>query len=198
MSRSFQKQLRACSGHSLLDGPFWLKCGNLRTPQLSSGRRKYGCITQCIPAVWWYLPKVNLGADVDLGIRLKKFGKVIIDRSLVVETSSRRFQCAFWETIVRYYLNDASLLLRGKPIFYSFKDYRINLSRINKPWKIGFAGGSLAIMIGTGWLLQSPSNQMLGTVFSGGELPRAILDSTDIRQRAGKINRLHSLHFRPL
>lgn len=165
----------ACSGtFSFLDGPFWLKCvGILGRLNYHLAGANMAVLRSAYQQCGGISLKVNLGADVDLGIRLKKFGKVIIDRSLVVETSSRRFQCAFWETIVRYYLNDASLLLRGKPIFYSFKDYRINLSRINKPWKIGFAGGSLAIMIGTGWLLQSPSNQMLGTVFSGGELPQS-------------------------
>ena len=92
-------------------------------------------------AVWkWAFQKVggfsndiNLGADVELGLRLNTIGKVRIDRRLVVKTSARRFQCAFWRTIMRYYVNDLCLLLFRRPLFYRFANYRLDSIPIFSP-----------------------------------------------------------------
>jgi len=117
--------------------------------------------------------KVNLGADVELGQRLKKLGKVKIDRSLVVATSARRFQLAFFETIFRYYINDLSLLIFKRPVFYSFTNYRMDPA---------VGAGNLRVA-GTGFLIvlflfglwsERPASQLFGNVFAHGKKVTAI------------------------
>lgn len=76
-------------------------------------------------AVGGFDPTVNLGADTELGLRLRHIGRVVIDRSVVANTSSRRFQVAFWQTLWLYFVNDLWLLLFGRPCFYAFPDIRI-------------------------------------------------------------------------
>ncbi|HEX3020148.1 MAG TPA: polysaccharide deacetylase family protein, partial [Chitinispirillaceae bacterium] len=112
---------------------------------------------------------VNLGADVDLGQRLRKTGKVVIDRSIVVATSSRRFQMAFWETIFRYYINDISIFIRKKPVFYSFTNYRINTMDKSGGRYAVVSVAALCIFLLSGWLLQNPSSQIMGKVISSGK-----------------------------
>jgi cellulose synthase/poly-beta-1,6-N-acetylglucosamine synthase-like glycosyltransferase len=109
---------------------------------------------------------VNLGADVELGQRLKRIGKVVIDRSIVVATSPRRFQSAFWETIFRYYLNDLALLIRGKPLFYSFRDYRLVTKRSSRGMLSTAIITLVSILVVSGFLLENPSSQILGKVFA--------------------------------
>jgi peptidoglycan/xylan/chitin deacetylase (PgdA/CDA1 family)/uncharacterized membrane protein YbhN (UPF0104 family)/GT2 family glycosyltransferase len=173
------KKAVACSGSfSFRDGPGWLRAigffGRLNY-HLAGANMAVRC--DAYKRCGGFSVKINQGADVDLGMRLKKIGKVIIKPSLVVATSSRRFQFAFWETIVRYYLNDAALLITGKPIFYGFKDYRISrLKSIKRPWRISFVS-SLILILCVSWFLESPSNQILGTVFAGAE-GTDIIDAT--------------------
>ncbi|MBN1575306.1 MAG: glycosyltransferase, partial [Chitinispirillaceae bacterium] len=84
----------ACGGlFTFHDGPFWLKL-----TALFFGKFNYH-ISGANMAVWrhayhrsgGFSLDVNLGADVEIGKRLKRIGDVVIDRSLVVATSSRRF-----------------------------------------------------------------------------------------------------------
>jgi len=44
----------------------------------------------------------RISADVDLGLRMKKFGKMLFLPNLVVRTSARRWQESFFQTIVEY------------------------------------------------------------------------------------------------
>lgn len=69
-------------------------------------------------------PKITLGEDVYLHLKLKKHGKVIIDYTNIVEMSSRRFSNNFLKTIFIYFSNDLSLKLSGKPLFTKFTDIR--------------------------------------------------------------------------
>lgn len=84
---------------------------------------------QAYEKVGGFNPKVNLGADTDLGLRLQKEWRIVINRRLAVNTSGRRFQHAFWLTLWIYFLNDLWLLLFHHPRFYHFSDIRIRPRR---------------------------------------------------------------------
>jgi len=70
-------------------------------------------------------PAVNLGADVFLDFKLRGAGgNIIIDPSLIVETSARRYKHEFPFVIFRYFGNDIMLKLFNKPLFNTFSDIR--------------------------------------------------------------------------
>lgn len=68
-------------------------------------------------------PKINYGADVALHFKVKKFGKLIIDRHNIVYTSARRYSHDFPRTMLLW-TNDIALKLISRPIFTSFPDIR--------------------------------------------------------------------------
>ena len=68
-------------------------------------------------------PEVNLTVDYWLTLKLRKVGKLKIDRSLMVQTSGRRLKGAF-NSNVKYFINVISLLISSKPLFYDFPDIR--------------------------------------------------------------------------
>jgi peptidoglycan-N-acetylglucosamine deacetylase len=116
---------------------------------------------------------INLSADVDIHLRLKKIGTVVIDHSLVVATSSRRFACAFWKTLVMYFVNDACLIFLKRPIFHSFPDFR-SLNPIRSSGLVLSSIMALFFILFTGWILELPYNQILGTVHAKGPRVNAI------------------------
>jgi cellulose synthase/poly-beta-1,6-N-acetylglucosamine synthase-like glycosyltransferase len=128
---------------------------------------------------------VNLGADVELGQRLKKIGKVTIDRSIVVATSPRRFQSAFWETIFRYYLNDLALLIRGKPLFFTFRDYRSNSPRAYRGILSTAALTLISLLVVSGLLIENSSSQFVGKFFAKARVE--ITDPWTFNYVSGKI-----------
>jgi glycosyltransferase involved in cell wall biosynthesis len=65
----------------------------------------------------------NLSLDYWLTIELRAAGKIKIDKRLIVLTSGRRFQGAFFSQI-KYPCNVVSLRLRGRPLFHDFPDVR--------------------------------------------------------------------------
>jgi glycosyltransferase involved in cell wall biosynthesis len=69
-------------------------------------------------------PSVNFGADTKLTQRLRRLGRVVLDRRLVVDTSARRFEAAFWPSVWLYLANDLWLALFRRPLFYDFPDIR--------------------------------------------------------------------------
>jgi glycosyltransferase involved in cell wall biosynthesis len=68
-------------------------------------------------------PQVNLSVDFWLTMKLRKIGKIFIDRQLVVQTSGRRFRGSF-SSDIRYFINVITLLIASKPLFYDFPDIR--------------------------------------------------------------------------
>ena len=131
------------------DSPFWLRWGGLIVANLN-----YKFLIGMNLAVWrWaydqvggFDPRYNLGADGELGVRLSKIGKVLIDRRLKVYSSGRRYMVDFWRTIYRYAVTIFSLMLFGKPYFYDFSDIRARFpSRLFKQesYRIWFSGAAL-------------------------------------------------------
>ncbi len=68
-------------------------------------------------------PSINLAVDYWLTLRLRKVGKLSIDKSLLVETSGRRVKRSF-NSDIKYFLNVISMGLSFKPLFYDFPDVR--------------------------------------------------------------------------
>ena len=68
-------------------------------------------------------PKVNLCLDYWLTSKLRKIGRLKIDRSLMVKTSGRRFRGAF-SSDIKYFMNVMSIFISSRPLFYDFPDIR--------------------------------------------------------------------------
>jgi peptidoglycan-N-acetylglucosamine deacetylase len=68
-------------------------------------------------------PRVNLSADYWLTLKLRRAGRIRIDRRLVVSTSGRRFQRAFTSHL-QYAANALFMGLFGQPLFFDFPDVR--------------------------------------------------------------------------
>jgi peptidoglycan-N-acetylglucosamine deacetylase len=127
-----------------------------------------------------FAPSVNQGADVELGLRLKSLGKLAINRSVVVATSARRFQMAFWTTIWRYYVNDLSLFIRRKPVYFDFPNYRWNFSasRAMVMPALKWAAVGCAVMVSLA-AVENPQSQLLGRTFTHARSQMAVALSFD-------------------
>jgi len=68
-------------------------------------------------------PAVNLTLDYWLTVKLRKVGKLKVDRNLVVMTSGRRFKKSF-SSDIKYFINVISIFIISKPLFYGFPDIR--------------------------------------------------------------------------
>jgi len=68
-------------------------------------------------------PQINLSVDFWLTTKLRRVGKIIVDKHLVVETSGRRFKGSF-SSDLKYFINVISILVSSKPLFYDFPDVR--------------------------------------------------------------------------
>jgi glycosyltransferase involved in cell wall biosynthesis len=67
--------------------------------------------------------RINLSMDYWLTTKLRRVGKIFIDKHLIVETSGRRFRGSF-SSDIRYFINVISILFSSKPLFYDFPDVR--------------------------------------------------------------------------
>jgi len=68
-------------------------------------------------------PQVNLSADYWLTLKLRRIGRIRMDRRLVVSTSGRRFRRAFTSHL-QYAVNAIFLRLFGRPLLFDFPDVR--------------------------------------------------------------------------
>jgi glycosyltransferase involved in cell wall biosynthesis len=68
-------------------------------------------------------PRVNLSADYWLTLKLKRVGRIRMDRGLIVHTSGRRFQRAF-ASHLQYAANAVFIGLFGRALFFDFPDVR--------------------------------------------------------------------------
>jgi peptidoglycan/xylan/chitin deacetylase (PgdA/CDA1 family) len=172
----------ACSGPFVFsDGPFILRLlgrifgrlnWHLAGANMAISRKAY-----C--EAGGFSPQINQGADVELGFRLQTIGKVVIDNRLLVKTSARRFQCAFWGTLIRYYTNDLSLLLFRKPLFFSFPNYRLD-SIANFHRKLIMRTATVLIAFLFLIPIKLPVSNFLGPVFAhGGNAPMVALTFDD-------------------
>ncbi|MGD0612847.1 MAG: glycosyltransferase [Anaerolineales bacterium] len=71
-------------------------------------------------------PNINLSSDYWVTLKLRAVGRIVIDKSLVVVTSGRRFGGAFSSQLT-YPLNIVSLKLFNRPLFFDFPDVREGL-----------------------------------------------------------------------
>jgi cellulose synthase/poly-beta-1,6-N-acetylglucosamine synthase-like glycosyltransferase len=112
--------------YTFYDGPPWMRWASLALNQFSSQ------LIGANMAMWRWAydriggldPAVNLGFDAELSRRLKRVGRVVVDRRLIVETSARRFQAGLWRAMGHYYLNNLWLWLLNRPLYYDFPDIR--------------------------------------------------------------------------
>lgn len=149
------------------DGPLWLKLvGEFGRCNYHIAGANMAVRKTAYKQIGGFSLEVNQGADVDLDRRLRKIGTIIIDRKIITATSSRRFQAAFLETLFRYFVNDFFLLTTGKPLFHSFKDYRLNsFSSVKKSLATPSIMTFLFVLF-FGWMIQKPTSQLLGkTIF---------------------------------
>jgi peptidoglycan/xylan/chitin deacetylase (PgdA/CDA1 family) len=106
---------------------------------------------------------------------------LIIDKKLRVDTSGRRFQCAFLQTLWLYYLNDLWLLLFKRPLFYNFPNIRIPQAN-HAPSMHSSVWARLAIFTGVIgcflWITENTNNQFFGTVFAHGGLREPLVALT--------------------
>jgi peptidoglycan/xylan/chitin deacetylase (PgdA/CDA1 family) len=129
-------------------------------------------------------PHVNMGADVELGQRLAKFGRIAIDRKLVARTSGRRFQYAFFQTLCLYYLNDLWLMLLRRPLFYNFPNIRTHSAKLAiSSSRSAFARAAIAglVLACFLWITESTENRLFGSVLAHGQqnLPLVALTFDD-------------------
>jgi glycosyltransferase involved in cell wall biosynthesis len=68
-------------------------------------------------------PRVNLSADYWLTLRLRRVGRIRMDRRLIVSASGRRFRRAF-ASHLQYAANAIVIRLFGRPLFFDFPDVR--------------------------------------------------------------------------
>ncbi|HUI92250.1 MAG TPA: polysaccharide deacetylase family protein [Chitinivibrionales bacterium] len=124
-------------------------------------------------------PKVNMGADVELGLRLKRLGKLVIDRDLYVWTSGRRFQYAFFQTLWLYYLNDFGLHFFNRPVFYNFPNIRKpRFSAVHSQSILArFAVAALAILCFL-WVTENNENRLFGSVLAHGQQSQPLVALT--------------------
>jgi peptidoglycan/xylan/chitin deacetylase (PgdA/CDA1 family) len=111
---------------------------------------------------------VNMGADKELGLRLSRLGKVVIDRRLVVATSARRFEAEFVKTLWTYFGNDLWLILFRKPAFFNFDDIRFPAhgSLVRRPL---FQFSMLLLLFASFiWYSEGTNNQLFGSVLAHG------------------------------
>ena len=66
---------------------------------------------------------VNLSLDFWLTRKLRKVGRLKIDRSLLVMTSGRRFSGSF-SSDLKYFINVIFIWLSSRPLFFDFPDVR--------------------------------------------------------------------------
>jgi peptidoglycan/xylan/chitin deacetylase (PgdA/CDA1 family) len=163
----------ACSGVFLFnDGPLWI-----RLIGKGFGWMNYH-LAGANMAVWrsaylasgGFNQSINMGADVELGQRLKRQGKVKIDRRLTVMTSGRRFQFAFFQTLILYFLNDFWLHILKRPLFRNFPNIRKPQQAILFP-SHAFARFAVAVCaVGSFlWITENTENKLFGSVLAHGQ-----------------------------
>ena len=121
-------------------------------------------------AVGGFDPAVNMGADRHLGQRLRRLGGIAVDKGLVVLTSARRYQAAFWPTVRMYVLNDLSMVVSGRPRFFDFPDIRRPVRRYIPRVRVRRARAAAvfatALLLLALTLAEAPGTQTLGPVLA--------------------------------
>jgi len=129
-------------------------------------------------------PNVNMGADTELGMRLRRrnIGHIRIDRQLLVLTSARRFQKAFWSTLWLYFANDLSLILLKKPLFFNFPDIRLmphfTNQQVSYARRIFMSMFGIMLFIACFFFVERPKAQILGKVMAQSNVNQPVVSLT--------------------
>ncbi len=129
-------------------------------------------------AVGGFNPKINMGTDTDLVNHLRLIGRVTVDRSIVVTTSGRRYQYAFWQNIWKYPLNDFWVRLWRRPLFYNFSDIReIGRQHLSRGWLAVFPI-LLFVLTFFGYQAEIPKSDLLGPVLASAQVMQPVIAIT--------------------
>lgn len=153
------------------DGPGWLRtlCRILSRCSWHLAGANMAMWRWAYDAVAGFDPTVNMGADVELGMRLQRVGRLCLNQGPVAATSARRFEVSFWPALWQYAINDLALILTGRPHFFHFPDVRIPpRSRLTRR-QVSLAGVALAsvlLMLFGAFVLtaEGPGAQTFGAV----------------------------------
>lgn len=129
-------------------------------------------------AVGGFHPKINMGTDTDLVNRMKHIGRVTVDKSIIVTTSGRRYQFAFWQNIWKYPLNDFWVRLWHRPLFFNFSDIReTGRQRLSRGW---LATLPILIFVLTffGYQAEIPKSELLGPVLASEKVVQPVIAIT--------------------
>ena len=159
------------------DGSRWLRLAapalnlfiwHLNGANLAIWRRAYEAMGDAFP-------RVGFGWDAAIGQRLRRLGRVILDRKLAVSTSSRSFTPYL---CLRYSLNYFWLILFDRPLLQAMPDIRFSpLRRPARRWLSGLA----LLMILLGLLIFatiSPGVQAFGPVLARGHVEQPVVALT--------------------
>jgi len=120
-------------------------------------------------------PEIILGWDAAIGFRLRRVGRVVLDRELFVKTSARSYRAFL---CLRYALNYVWLALLGRPLLRAMPDIRLPPGR--RPAR-GWLSGVAVLMIALGlftFAAVSPGAQAFGPVFDRGQVEQAVVALT--------------------
>jgi len=153
------------------DGPAWLRtlCRILSRCSWHLAGANMSMWRWAYDAVAGFDPTVNMGADVELGMRLQRVGRLCLNHGPVAATSARRFEVSFWPALWQYVINDLSLILTGRPHFFHFSDVRIPPRPRLTRRQVSLAGVALAsvfLMLFGAFVLtaEGPGAQTFGAV----------------------------------
>ncbi|HUV71718.1 MAG TPA: glycosyltransferase [Clostridia bacterium] len=71
-----------------------------------------------------FSPKINLGEDFYLALKIKQLGKVVFLKDNPVVVSSRRFFDGYFSYASKYIINVLTIFVFDKPLFFKFKEVR--------------------------------------------------------------------------
>lgn len=129
-------------------------------------------------AVGGFNPKINMGTDTDLVNRMRRIGRVTVDKSIIVTTSGRRYQYAFWQNIWKYPLNDFWVQLCHRPLFYNFSDIREpGRQHLSRGWLAAFPI-LLLVLTFFGYQAEIPKSELLGPVLASAQVIQPVLAIT--------------------
>jgi len=133
-------------------------------------------------AVGGFNPNCNLGADVELGMRLQRYGPLLFDHRLIVSTSGRRLRKGTARALWMWLTNDLWLLLFHRPLYRDFPDVRLrpglppaSSARGRLAWGFILILSLILVLVYAGI---SPNAQIYGKVYASGHVQEKVVALT--------------------